>query len=318
MSLIRLLSVLLCFATAICAQAETVHGTQGTEPSQAETQHEGDHGHGSWTDTMKTENARFFIDQYKHLEPHKSTWFAGADDHAEGLFTFYNINEWQLYAVLLSFLIFSLVKRSFGKSSTGWFTRVFRGWVHWIRDEMVYSIMGKEAGRKFAPYFISLFFFIAFINVLGLIPGSATSTATAFVTIALALLTFGMMLVGGMMEQGVVSFWKNLLPHGLPMALVPLLAVLEIIGLLVKPFALTIRLFANMLAGHLVIYSFIGMIFVFAKMFELGALSWVTMVPAVGMGIFISIIEAFVGLLQAYIFTFLSIVFVQQALHPEH
>src|SRR5690606_38607120 len=98
-----------------------------------------------------------------------------------------------------------------------------------------------------------------FMNLIGLVPSSVTATASVFVTASLALVIFALMLVGGMMKQGVVAFWKNLLPHGLPAWLVPLMFVLELVGLLVKPFALTIRLFANMLAGHLVIYSFIGM-----------------------------------------------------------
>ncbi|MEY4673853.1 MAG: F0F1-type synthase subunit a, partial [Planctomycetota bacterium] len=88
--------------------------------------------------------------------------------------------------------------------------------------------------------------------------------------------------------------------------------------LLVKPFALTIRLFANMLAGHLVIASFIGLIFLFAKMQGGAVTSYLTAVPAVGMAVFIFIIESFVTLLQAYIFTYLSIIFLQQAMHPEH
>jgi F-type H+-transporting ATPase subunit a len=107
-------------------------------------------------------------------------------------------------------------------------------------------------------------------------------------------------------------------PHGLPAPLIPIMFVIELISLFVKPFALTIRLFANMLAGHLVIASAIALIFLFAKMQGGAITSYLTMLPCVGMAIFIYIIEAFVTLLQAYIFTFLSINFVYQSMHQEH
>jgi F-type H+-transporting ATPase subunit a len=236
-----------------------------------------------------------------------------------GLFTFYDVNLFQLIALGLLLVVFGAVLASFrSRTGTPWILRVFRGWCRWIRDEMVFAVMGADDGRKFAPYFIYLFFFIAFLNLIGLIPGSVTSTACIFVTGALAAITFAMMVVGGMMQQGVATFWKNLIPHGLPAPLVPLMFVLEVIGLLVKPFALTIRLFANMLAGHLVIYSFVGMIFLFYKMLEGSPAAYGPAVVAVGIGVFINIIEAFVAILQAYIFTFLSIVFVQASLHPHH
>jgi F-type H+-transporting ATPase subunit a len=105
-------------------------------------------------------------------------------------------------------------------------------------------------------------------------------------------------------------------PHGLPSWLVPLMLVVELIGLLVKPFALTIRLFANMMAGHLVIYSFLGLIFFFAP--TLKAWTYAVALPSVGLQVFIMIIEGFVALLQAYIFTYLSILFVGMCRHPEH
>ena len=158
---------------------------------------------------------------------------------------------------------------------------------------------------------------------MGLVPdyglfSSYTATSTPWVTLALAMVILFMMLFFGMKEQGVVKFWKNLLPHGLPVWLVPPMFAVELIGLVVKPFALTVRLFANMLAGHLVIASLIAMIFVFARMMEMSPLAYATIIPAVGMSVFVFLIEGLITLLQAYIFAFLSILFIQQAIHPAH
>lgn len=298
-------------SVALAAPQDPVH--DGVPAATGQQDHgEQDHGaHGHDRPTMEMGNSEFFTAKYEHLEPHVVLDL--------GFFTFYDVNLWQLYTLVLMLIIFGLVRLSFrGNGRAGWLIRVFRGWCHWLRDEVLVEVMGPDEARRFAPYFIYVFFFIAFANLLGMLPNAVTSTATIFVTATLALTTFGMMVIGGMMRQGVGAYWKNLIPHGLPAPLVPLMFVLEIIGLLVKPVALTIRLFANMLAGHLVIYSFIAMIFLFAKMLELGPVSYAPAAFAVGMSVFISIIEAFVAILQAYIFTYLSVIFVQQSLHPEH
>jgi F-type H+-transporting ATPase subunit a len=121
-----------------------------------------------------------------------------------------------------------------------------------------------------------------------------------------------------MKKNGVFGFFKGLLPHGLPLPLIPLMVVVELIGLLVKPFALTIRLFANMLAGHLIIASALGLIFLFAKLQGGAITSYLTALPCAGMAIFVYIIEAFVTLLQAYVFCYLSIIFVHLSIHQEH
>ncbi len=181
---------------------------------------------------------------------------------------------------------------------------------------MVLPILGEKDGRRFLPYFLFLFFFIAFMNLLGLVPYGATATASIFVTGAMAFTTLCFMLGAGMMEQGPAQFWKSLIPHGMPAWLVPLMFVVELIGLFVKPFALMIRLFANMLAGHLVVLSFMGLIFFFAQ--SLHEVAYAVAVPATALAVFIMIIEGFVALLQAYIFTYLSILFVGMCMHPEH
>ncbi|MBK8976885.1 MAG: F0F1 ATP synthase subunit A [Planctomycetes bacterium] len=298
---------------------EGQHAPAPQEPGDAQHASGAEHG-GSHEalSTMEMGSGDFFLHKYSHLQPHAIALVPASGKPADSWFTFYDVNLFQLYALAVMLVVFLAVLASFRFARSPWLLRVFRGWCHWLRDEIVVSVMGEEDARKFAPYFIYLFFFIAFMNLLGMLPDSVTATATLHVTGALAMTTFGFMLIGGMVKQGVGAYWKNLLPHGVPVWLAPLLFVLEVIGLLVKPFALTIRLFANLLAGHLVIYSFIAMIFLFAKVFEKEAVSYGPAVVAVGMSVFISIIEAFVALLQAYIFTLLSTVFVQQSLHPEH
>ncbi|PIE24405.1 MAG: ATP synthase F0 subunit A [Planctomycetota bacterium] len=262
-----------------------------------------------------------FIYKFKHLLPHP---YPGMDlELGRVSVPFSNTQVWQLLAIGLMLLLFLFVGFSLRgyldrEKKLGWVARVFSGWCLFIRDEMVMPLLGEEKGKALLPYFLFLFFFIAFMNVLGLVPGSATATASIFVTGALALTTFALMVGGGMMEQGPGAFWKSLIPHGLPGFLVPLMFVIEIVGLLVKPFALMIRLFANLTGGHLVVYSFMGLIFYFAIIKDAGDASWVIATPWVGLAVFIMIIESFVALLQAYIFTYLSILFVGMCLHPEH
>jgi F-type H+-transporting ATPase subunit a len=163
--------------------------------------------------------------------------------------------------------------------------------------------------------FLTIFFFILFMNVLGLVPGAATATASIFVTGALAGITFATMVIGGMVVQGPFKFWLHLVPK-VPLALWPLMFAVELVGLVVKPIALMIRLFANMTGGHLAVLSLMGLVFFFGAMSPV--VGWASSPVAVGLAVFIMIIESFVALLQAYIFTTLSIIFVQASLHPEH
>lgn len=229
---------------------------------------------------------------------------------------FTNLQLFQLCAVLLIFVCFSGVPNHLRTGRGDYLSKVFAGFALWVRDEMVYPAMGKASGKKLLPYFLALFFFVMFMNVLGLLPGAATATASIFVTAGLAITTLVMMVVGGMIVQGPVAFWKHLVPP-VPLALLPLMIPLEILGLIVKPFALTVRLFANMTGGHMVVLSFLGLLFFMAR----GAgdmAAYATSPLIVGFAVFIMIIESFVALLQAYVFTMLSIMFIQASFHPDH
>ena len=284
------------------------------------------HGHGHEKSTLEMSNADFFNKQFAHSVPYVIfTPKISPDDQVNKFFAIYNVQPWQWVALGLMLVLFLPVVGSFKKNQVGWFTRILRGWCLWIRDEMVYKVMGKEHGRPFVPFFLFVFFFICFQNVLGLIPSAGhhfplaiyTATGTPYVTGALAIVIFLTMIGMGMKANGALGFWKGLVPH-VPLLLWPMMFAIELVGLVVKPFALTIRLFANMLAGHLVIGSAIALVFLFTKMQGGAATSYLTALPCAGLAIFIYVIEAFVTLLQAYIFTFLSINFLWQAMHQEH
>ncbi len=277
-------------------------------------------GAGHAGSTLEMASGDFFKHQFSHSVPYPIWGFTkDAQGRAHvGPLTVYNVQPWQWICLGLMLAVFLPVLGSFRSGRASWFTRVMRGFCLWVRDEMVYSVMGKEEGRAFVPLFLFIFFFVAFQNVIGLVPiVTYTATGTPYVTGALATVTLVLMLGLGIKKNG-LSFFKNLVPHGLPVPLIPIMFVIELISLFVKPFALTIRLFANMLAGHLVIASAIALIFLFTKMQGGAITSYLTVIPCVGMAIFIYIIEAFVTLLQAYIFTFLSINFIWQSMHQEH
>ncbi len=282
-----------------------------------------EHGEHAGRNTLAMSSSEIFLAQFSHSVPYPIALFGA--DHKPGPLTIYNVQPWQWAALVLLLLLFLPVAASFGRPS-GRYVRVMRGFCLWIRDEMVYSVMGKEEGRAFVPLFLFLFFFLALQNMIGLLPSFGhhfptafyTATGTPYVTGAFAVITLLLMLGLGIKKNGVFGFFKGLVPHGLPIALVPIMFVIELVSLFVKPFALTIRLFANMLAGHLVIASAIGLIFLFTKMQGGAISSYLTALPCLGMAVFIYIIEAFVTLLQAYIFTFLSINFIYQSMHQEH
>ena len=174
--------------------------------------------------------------------------------------------------------------------------------VQFVRDIAIQNI-GKRDADRFVPYLSTTFFFILFMNLLGLVPWMATATANLSVTVGLASFTFVLTQYAAIRAQGLGGYLKHL-TGGVPASMAwlwPIMIPVEIMGLFTKPFALTVRLFANMVAGHFAILGFLGLIF---------ALSVGVAPASVAMAIFMFSLELFVAFVQAYIFTMLSALFI--------
>lgn len=214
-----------------------------------------------------------------------------------------------LGAILLTVVMIS-VARSYKKSQVPkGFNNFWEIFVIFVRDEIAKPTIGKGYER-FLPYLLTAFFFILFGNFLGLIPFSATFTSNIAVTATLATFSFFVIQLGGMKTNGPFGYFKGLIPHGVPVLLIPIMIIVEFLGLFTKPFALAIRLFANMTAGHIVIYALISLIFVMHNILWAGL--------AIPIALFIYLLEILVALLQAYIFTILSSLFIGMAVHQDH
>ena len=186
--------------------------------------------------------------------------------------------------------------------------------VLFIRNEVAIPNLGGHGGYRYAPFILTLFFFILFANLLGLIPFGATATGNISVTATLAIITFLVIEFAGMRAQGVhylgtIFYWNKDLNIVMRILMFIIMTPVEIAGKISKPFALAIRLFANMTAGHIVVLALIGLIFTFASI--------VSAAPFL-MAVAIMMLELFVAFLQAFIFVFLTALFLGSLLHPEH
>ncbi|RKH60258.1 F0F1 ATP synthase subunit A [Corallococcus aberystwythensis] len=186
---------------------------------------------------------------------------------------------------------------------------LFEMLVLFVRDELAIKNIGKEEGPRYVPYLLTAFFFILFMNLLGLFPWMATATGNIAVTCGLALCTFFVTQVAGIRAAGIGGYLKHL-TGGVAPWLWPIMIPVEVLGLFTKPFALTIRLFANMLAGHIVIFFLLGLIF----MLRNPAVALVSVPFAFG----IYLLELFVAFVQAYVFTMLSALFIGMSVAMGH
>ena len=183
--------------------------------------------------------------------------------------------------------------------------------IDFVKNEIVKPAIGKGY-EPYMPYMLTLFFFILFCNMFGLIPlpNLVVVTGNVAVTASLAIISFVVIQYTGMKQHGVMKYLKSLVPSGMPVMIIPIMAVIELIGLFTKPFALCIRLFANMVAGHIVIFSLLGLIFIMHTIYVAPV--------SVGFTLFIEMLEILVALIQAYVFTMLTALFIGMAKHIEH
>jgi F-type H+-transporting ATPase subunit a len=183
----------------------------------------------------------------------------------------------------------------------------------YLRNEVYMPVLG-HGGERYVPFVLTLFFFILFCNLFGLVPYGSTATGNISVTGALALLTFIVVEIAGMRALGkgylgTIIYWPHDMSLPMKLFMSPIMTPVEIIGKFTKPFALTIRLFANMIAGHVIILALIGLIFMF------GALVAVAAIP---MALFIMFLEILVAFIQAFIFSLLASVFIGQIRAAHH
>ncbi len=224
----------------------------------------------------------------------------------------------ELGAAILMVLIFVPLSRRLasGNPPKGRFWNMFEAIVVFIRDGVVRPAIGRHDADRFLALILTLFFFILFCNLMGLVPSLGSPTASFSVTAPLALVTFAAGIGAGMMKFGPIGFWTGLcppmeVPLVLKVVVVPMVLVLEIVGLVIRYSVLAVRLLANMFGGHLGLAIIIGFIPAAA-----GSLLWYGVAPMAVLGATaICMLELFVAFLQAYVFAFLAALFIGMAVH---
>jgi F-type H+-transporting ATPase subunit a len=220
-----------------------------------------------------------------------------------------------MLSVLLLWLVFTTVakgyKKNAGKAPRG-LQSFFEVIVVFVRDEIAKKNIGHNY-EKYLPYLLTLFFFIWFNNLLGLIPGGANVTGNIAVTLVLAFLTFLITVFNAKS-----AFWGHIFaPPGVPKPLYVILVPIEFIGIFTKPFSLMVRLFANIMAGHVIILSLLSLIFIFGGMFGAGV-GFAVAPVSIAFSTAMMGLELFVAILQAYVFTMLTSMYIGQAIEEHH
>jgi F-type H+-transporting ATPase subunit a len=219
-------------------------------------------------------------------------------------------------ACILVFLTLTLAGR-IGRLIPRGLQNLMESLVSFVKQSLIHEILGEE-GMSWFPFIATLFFFILFCNLLGLVPKMFTATSNINVTATLAAMVFILTQGAGIAKHGLVGYCKTFVPKGMPggimgKILIGFMIIVEIISQLARPFSLAVRLFANMTAGHMVILVFISMIFMFQ-----GVVAYFVTPVSVVMAVVMMAFEIFVSLLQAFIFAILASIYISLAVHPEH
>jgi len=216
--------------------------------------------------------------------------------------------------------------------------------VEFVRDGIVEPNVGRKWVKSWTPLLLTFAVFILAANAIGLIPifdvlslinhsvlhlpeesfmarvlhGGTTATGNYNVTAALATVTFFAIVIAGARAHGFVQHWKNLVPHGLPLPVTLMLIPIEIMGMFVRPFALTMRLAANMTGGHIAILAILSFVFIFTELSGQALVGVGIGIPSVVLAVLLSALEIIVVAVQAYVFTLLTAVFIGMAIHAHH
>jgi len=250
-----------------------------------------------------------------------------ADVHLGSLTLNLSPTKHVVYLVLAAVLVFltmflagrSLRRQRAGEHAPKGFAAAMEGMVLFVRNDIAIANIG-DTGAKFAPLIMALFFFILYSNLLGLLPWGASPTGNLAVTASLAVLVFLTIEIGGMVRLGAKGYLGTIFPHVPGMhgpgavAFTIFMAPIEIVSKLVKPFALAVRLFGNMTAGHFVILSLFGIIFLFG---DIQGWNWAIGIMTALLTVGVMMLELIVAFLQAYVFALLSAVFIGLMQH-EH
>ena len=252
------------------------------------------------------------------------------------------------FVAVIIFVVVTWVVRRYLKQDRlvpSGFMNALEAVVEFVRDSIVQPNVGRKWVNTWTPLIVTFFIFILCANAIGLIPifdvlglldhyvfrtgehsvlksilhGGTTATANFNVTAALATITFGAIIVAGSKAHGFITHWKNLVPHGLAWPIYILLIPIEIMGMFVRPFALTMRLAANMTGGHIAILAILSFVFLFTELFGRAVAGvGVGLAVSVPLAVGISALEIIVVLVQAYVFTLLTAVFIGMAIHVHH
>lgn len=248
-----------------------------------------------------------YINNHEHI--HRLNPAGGLDEevHVWDFSITKNVASLILSAVILMLLMTTVAKsfdKNHGKAPKG-IQSFMEPIIFFIRDEVVVPNIGNKS-EKYLPYLLTLFFFILINNLLGLIPGGANLTGNITITLFLAVITFFITHINANKH-----YWLHLVkPEGVPTLMLPLMWVVEIAGVFMKPMSLTIRLFANITAGHIIILSLLGLIFIFQSFAVGGVVTIFTL--------FMNAIELLVAFLQAFIFTLLTAMYIGSATEDHH